>query len=177
MKYITETQLLRDRATNFSEKSQFIKDTPLQASLSIFLSHNHHDREYVKGLISRFAVLGITIYVDWNDTSMPRVTSKLTAAQIKRRMDQCKLFVVLASTNAIASKWVPWETGVADQMKGEDRVLVIPVADPTGRFSGAEYLGLYRMIAISDLGRMCVFEAETGRDLGTTASYFTRYAS
>jgi hypothetical protein len=92
-------------------------------------------------------------------------------------MRQCDLFVVLATNNAIASKWVPWETGVADQMKTEERVLVIPVADSSGRFIGAEYLGLYRKIALSDLGRFNIFEAETNRDLGGTETYFSRYAS
>lgn len=177
MQFITENQLLADRITNFTERRQFIKESAVQARLSIFLSHSHQDRRFVEGLIARFATLGITIYVDWNDSSMPRITTKLTAAQIKKRMNQCNLFVVLATSNAIASKWVPWETGVADQMKGEERVLVIPVADPSGRFQGAEYLGLYQKIAIDDLGRLSVFEAETGRILGTTANYFTRYAS
>jgi hypothetical protein len=177
VRFITETQLLEDRSTNFSEKRQNIKESANQARLSIFLSHSHHDRRFVEGLIARFAAIGISIYVDWNDSTMPRITTKLTAARIKQRMDQCNLFVVLATRNAIESKWVPWETGVADQMKGEERVLIIPVADPSGRFQGAEYLGLYRTVAINDLGRMSVFEAETGRDLGTTAAYFTRYAS
>ena len=177
MRYLTETQLLEDQTMNFSERRQFLKEAAAQARLTIFLSHSHKDRPYVKGLISRFAALEISIYVDWNDSTMPRVTSKLTASQIKRRMNQCHLFVVLATKNAIESKWVPWETGAADQMKGEERVLVVPVADPSGRFQGAEYLGLYRTIAINDLGRLSVFEAVTNRDLGTTATYFSNFAA
>jgi hypothetical protein len=177
MKYITEAQLLQDEVVNFSASRQFLKESASQARLPIFLSHSHRDRAYVKGLIARFAAQGIAIYVDWNDSTMPRITSKLTAAQIKRRMSQCHLFVVLATKNAVESKWVPWETGVADQMKGEERVLVVPVADPSGRFQGAEYLGLYRKIAINDLGCLSVFEAETNRDLGTTATYFSRFAA
>lgn len=177
MKFFSEAQLLESRMTNFSQKRAFIKESSTQAKISIFLSHSHKDRQMVEGLISRLAELGITIYVDWNDSTMPRITSRETAAKIKRRMDQCDLFAVLATRNAIESKWVPWETGVADQLKGEERVSVIPVADPSGRFVGAEYLSLYKKIAFDSLDKLSYFEAETDRNLGYLSSYFNRFAS
>lgn len=177
MKYLTETQLLEGRMTNFSQRREMIKESASQAQLTIFLSHSHKDRQYVEGLISLLSTMGIRVYVDWNDTSMPRITSKATAAKIKQRMSQCQLFVVLATQNAIESKWVPWETGVADQMKGEERVSVVPVADPTGRFKGAEYLGLYQTIALDALGKLSIFQAESNTDIGYANSYFKRYAS
>lgn len=177
MKYITERELLAARQTNFSESRQFVKAAAAQARISIFLSHSHKDRAMVEGLIAQFAALGITIYVDWNDSTMPRITSRDTAAQIKRRMSQCDLFVVLATQNAIESKWVPWETGVADQLKGEARVSVVPVADPSGRFAGAEYLALYRKLAFDSSNKWSFFEPETNRDLGYLTTYFNTFAS
>lgn len=177
MDYLTESQLLAERDLHVFERRHYIKEAASQAQLSIFLSHSHKDRSLVEGLIAHFATLGIRIYVDWNDSSMPRITSRATAAKIKQRMGQCSLFVVFATQNAIESKWVPWETGVADQMKGEARISVIPVADASGRYKGAEYLQLYQTMAIGPAGRLGLHQAETDTYSGGIADYFRRFAA
>jgi hypothetical protein len=51
----------------------------LEAELTVFLCHSHHDRVLVEGLIGLLDNIGIKIYVDWNDKSMPRVTNRETA--------------------------------------------------------------------------------------------------
>jgi len=85
------------------------------ARLSIFLSHSHLDKKIVLGWIRDLAALGVDMYVDWNDSSMPRETNRETADKIKQRIDDVDLFVVLATNAALESKWVSWEIGIADK--------------------------------------------------------------
>lgn len=106
---------------------------------------------------------------------MPRVTNRETADRIKRQIEANDLFVVLATRNAIESKWVPWEVGIADQMKPEIRVSVIPVADPSGRYEGAEYLQLYRRILTTDKGGKGIFAPDATSGL-TLENYLQIFA-
>jgi hypothetical protein len=136
MAYFTEQQLERFADSYELEKraSQFLNESRASASVSIFLSHSHKDRKKAKGLIRHLAGLGVEVYVDWNDSDVPRDTNRETAEKIKAKISDNTIFLVLATRNALESKWVPWEIGVADKTKGEARVLIIPVADPSGNF-------------------------------------------
>src|SRR4051812_15839850 len=111
MAYLTEDQLSRSSI----DYRAFDSTTRLRPSVTVFLSHSHKDREFVKGWIARLQREGVEIYVDWNDTALPSVTNRKTAEEIKRHIAQQQLFAVLATRNAMESKWVPWEIGVADQ--------------------------------------------------------------
>jgi hypothetical protein len=140
--YLSESFLLQ-----YADKRVYgICEYRFQADTTVFLSHSHQDKRIVKGLINYLAEQGIKVYVDWNDTSMPRVTSRETAEKIKGKIKENNLFWILATVSAMNSKWVPWEIGVADQSKQNDAIFIIPVSDPTGKFHGSEYLQLYRSI-------------------------------
>ncbi len=159
MAYFSEQELTRfavnARTQNFSNiKEAYARQ---EATVTIFLSHSHKDKLLVLGLIAYFDTLGIKIYVDWNDKDMPRVTNRETADRIKAKIHENKLFMILATTNAIDSKWVPWEVGIADQAKGPDQIIVIPVTDYSGNYRGAEYLQLYREVQTAAVGGMGVF--------------------
>jgi hypothetical protein len=159
MAYITENQLrtyannLKYAQTTFSN----VKSASVQAQVTIFLSHSSKDRELAQGLVFYLGSLGISVYVDWNDSDMPRVTNRETAERLKVKIRENSLFMILATRNAMESKWVPWEVGIADQAKGEHAMLLIPVADASGRFEGAEYLQLYRRVEAAALGGFGVF--------------------
>jgi hypothetical protein len=172
MAYFTEQQLERFAESYDLEKraSQFLNESKASAGLSIFLSHSHKDRKKARGLIRHFAGLGVEVYVDWNDSDMPRETNRETAERIKSKIDETRLFMVLATRNALDSKWVPWEIGVADKTKGEAAVLIIPVEDASGHFAGSEYLRLYRRVMIADDGKDAVFEPDK-----TKGSYLKDY--
>ena len=73
------------------------------------------------------------------------------------------------------SKWVPWETGVADQAKNNESIAVIPVNDSGGRFEGSEYLQLYRRIIIPDQGGLAIFKPSENK--GPMLDYFIRHLS
>ena len=79
---------------------------------------------------------------------MPRITNKETALRIKEKIKELDLFMLLATENALKSKWCPWELGVADSVKNWEEILIIPVADPSGEFKGNEYLQIYRHLRI-----------------------------
>src|SRR5262249_26088431 len=135
--------------------AQFLNESVATARLSVFLSHSHNDRKKVKGMIKLFASLGVDLYVDWNDSGLPRQIGRFTAEKIKNRIEELDLFMVLLTRNACKSKWVPWEIGVADQAKGEPKVLIIPVVDSSGSFYGMEFLRLYRRVTIATTGKTC----------------------
>ena len=177
MKYFTASELEGLRSQHILEWFSNVKSDPSQAKLTIFLSHSHHDRPLVEGLIRFFATQGVTIYVDWNDGTMPRVTNRETATRLKKRIETSALFMVLATQNAVDSKWVPWEVGVADQMKGEERITVIPVLDSSGRYPGAEYLQLYRRFAQSDhTGNRWIYEPESESLASGLGDYCKKFA-
>lgn len=139
-----KAQELRQRPTalNESQKASYKK--------VIFLSHSHKDKDLVEKVALFLLSQGTYLYVDWKDGSMPPVTSSETANKIKSRIKTCDEFVVLASNNALDSKWVPWELGFADAAKGMSKVFIFPVADNDGKWRGSEYFDLYQKI---ELGR------------------------
>lgn len=70
------------------------------------------------GAIEVIASHGGVPYIDEVDPAMPSHTSEETAELLKKRIVECKRFVLLTSPNSKDSRWVPWELGVADGKKG-----------------------------------------------------------
>ena len=137
------------------------------ARIKVFLSHSHldiadADSEDVAAARIVLANHGVDVYVDSEDPTMPRITSARTADFLKTRIRHCDKFVLLATTNARNSKWVPWELGFADEAKGMQHVAILPVADSNGRWEGNEYMGLYQRILLSDQGNPAIFPAGSG---------------
>ena len=66
---------------NFSMLNEAVEAHEKRASLStevvIFLSHKHSDKALVQQVVALFKSLGIRVYIDWLDSSMPPVTSTL----------------------------------------------------------------------------------------------------
>lgn len=87
------------------------------------------------------------IYVDCLDSEMPKTTNGLTAKKIKERIRQCDKFVLLATEQAIQSKWCNWELGYGDSQKYFKDIAVMPITNTEGgNFSGSEYLAIYPII-------------------------------
>jgi hypothetical protein len=137
----------------------FTKEYDPRSKSKIFLSHSHLDKDIVLNIIKLLTYYGQAyVYVDWNDTSMPSVTNIETAKQIKRRIEAMDYFLILATNNSLSSKWVPWEIGIAECKKGNEKIAVIPYEQNTGDFKGSEYLNLYRKIELSGDGKLGVWE-------------------
>jgi hypothetical protein len=119
-------------------------------STSVFLSHSHDDSEIVKKAAVFFRHNGIRIYVDWLDPSMPPITNGETAEKIKTLIKQCDKFVLLATNNAIASKWCNWELGYGDAHKYINKIALFPLPETSSNWTGTEYLRIYPRIQESD---------------------------
>jgi TIR domain len=118
---------------------------------SIFLCHAHTEKSIVEQAKLFFENLGISIYVDWEDQSMPEKPDGTTAINIKNQIiSKNEKFVVLATNNAIASKWCNWEIGIADPFKNPDKKMaLLPIADNNKTWNGNEYLQIYPRIELS----------------------------
>jgi len=128
-----------------NETRTFSKST---SSTSIFLSHSHHDKAKIEQAKLFFENLGISIYVDWADQTMPERTDGVTAKKIKNQIITLNdKFILLATNNAVSSKWCNWEVGIADTYKlPKDKIAILPLADNNRHWIGNEYLPIYPSI-------------------------------
>jgi hypothetical protein len=98
---LTETKLgyrtFSDRITEAKNELQHM------ATTTIFLSHSHDDKEEVKKAVVFLRSIGVRLYIDWLDPSMPPFTNAETAEKIKKKIKECSKFILLATNNAIAS--------------------------------------------------------------------------
>jgi len=138
----TQKSIILNEARSYSNK--------IHAQNSIFLSHSHHDSEYVKDVVVFLTKLGVDVYVDWMDDIMPKETSGKTAALLKQKIKENNKFVFLATNKSIESKWCNWEIGFGDANKYIDNIALFPLADDYIEWKGNEYLQIYPYIKESD---------------------------
>lgn len=130
-----------------NENRQFSRSSQ---TTSIFLSHAHTDREVIEQAVTFFRTLGISVYVDWMDHTMPERPNGETASNIKSKIQLNDKFVLLATNAAVASKWCNWEVGIADPYKSNSKKMALfPLADNSGTWDGNEYLQIYPRIESS----------------------------
>lgn len=133
-----------------------------------FLCHSHKDENLAIGLQVLLAENGWYLYIDWQDHEMPAQPNKVTASKIKNKITQLDWFLFLATPNSSASRWCPWEIGVADTRKPHERIIIIPTIDNSGKWYGNEYLQLYNQIDFSKAGKLA--EYQPGQTNGTFIS-------
>ncbi|KAB0517168.1 hypothetical protein F7R20_31415, partial [Pseudomonas brassicacearum subsp. brassicacearum] len=92
--------------------------------------------------------LGMSIYVDWADETMPEQTNGITATKIKNQIVCLNdKFILLATNEALASRWCNWEIGIADPFKlHKDKIALLPLIDSPSSWNGNEYLQIYPYI-------------------------------
>lgn len=114
----------------------------------IFLSHSIKDEILVLGLRNALTSMGVTVYVDWlDDPALDRTTvAPTTAVTLRQRMRSCRAMVYATSSNAAASRWMPWELGYFDGRHEQSKVAICPVATGADSFQGQEYLGIYKRL-------------------------------
>lgn len=111
---------------------------------TVFISHKHDDLEDLKGIIGFLEdTYNVKCYIDSRDKSMPSVTSGETATKLKTRIKQCDKFILLASNNAIESKWCNWELGYGDANKFKDNIALFPFKRSSETYKGNEYMAIY----------------------------------
>jgi hypothetical protein len=120
-----------------------------QASVSygVFLSYSIRDAEIVLRVKTILEQHGQKVFVDWiHDPHLDRANvTKESANRIRPRMRQCASLVYIHTENSPDSRWMPWELGYFDALKGIVAIFPIVRLD-RGGFQGQEYLGLYLYI-------------------------------
>ncbi len=118
-----------------------------------FLSHSTQDAELLPGVIRLLEGHGAQVYVDKKDDSLPPYTSRETATTLKRRIVECRKFVLFATKTSKDSRWMPWELGISDGVKPSGCITVLPSIDTAWdtSWSEREYLGVYDRIVWGDL--------------------------
>lgn len=165
MKYFTEGELRRyeRRHPDIRSENRIRKD---KAKTTIFLSHSHKDADLIQAAIAFLLDQGVLIYVDWLDPLMTSITTSGTALRIKNKIKENEKFIVLLSSNAKESKWVPWELGYADGVKKVGRVAILPILRSSqDSFNGVEYMELYPKINLEEFGSYThpVIEKDTSK--------------
>lgn len=119
-----------------------------QEVFDVFLSHSINDAELVLGVSALLESRGLSVYVDWVvDSEVDRSeVSKETATLLRDRMRQSKSLLYVATENASASKWMPWELGYFDGFR-TGGVAILPLLDTEDDpFPEQEYLSLYPVV-------------------------------
>ena len=151
MSFITESQLSNYRVrTKFFSKDDIVnlnesyyrnKTKPM-----IFLSHKHDESTILQDVIAFLKEEGVDIYVDWMDEDMPVYTNAETAIRLKEKIRTSSKFILIATSNAVNSKWCNWELGLGDAAKYIEHIALFPINRTNQSFSGAEYLKIYPYI-------------------------------
>jgi hypothetical protein len=130
-----------------STKHYSVRNQAKGTKKSIFLSHKHSDLKELQNIKRILENLEISVYIDWLDRNMPEITSKKTAERIKEN----DKFILVATDNAINSKWCNWELGFGDAQKFEnEKIALFPIRENGKDWSGNEYLELYPLIEYED---------------------------
>jgi len=117
-------------------------------TFDIFLSHSFRDAELILGVKEILESSGETVYVDWiSDPQLDRSRVVVsTAHTLRQRMSQCRGLVYASTVAATHSKWMPWELGYFDGLRGSENVAVMPLGLAVGRPS--EWAGVLGPLSI-----------------------------
>ncbi len=156
-----------------NESRKFSKATSIT---SIFLSHSHTDKDVIEQAKIFFENMGISIYVDWADKTMPESTNGVTAQKIKNQIISVNdKFVLLATNIAVSSKWCNWEVGIADPFKlPKKKMALLPLADNSGTWNGNEYLQIYPRIERSSINNNDYFVWYPDKSVETISDWLKR---
>ena len=120
---------------------------------SVFISHKHDDLDVIRGFLGFLKNMGVATYIDSFDPTMPGYTCGKTAERIKERIKQCDKFMLLATDNAITSKWCNWELGIGDVHKYKSNIAIVPVKNYNRTsYTGSEFLEIYPYLYQSSNG-------------------------
>jgi hypothetical protein len=155
MELITKSQLSAvrntfERSRSYGALTEAVRQKNVRNSIStdvtIFLSHKHGQKKELEDAIALLKSVNVNVYVDWADDGMPKTTSGATAQRLKEKIRTNKKFILLATEQAIESKWCNWELGIGDVHKYINNIALLVVKDDYGNFSGSEYLQIYPVI-------------------------------
>lgn len=134
-----------DNIVNLSKNSYRDNTKPM-----IFLSHKHDEHSILQDVIGFLKSEGVDVYVDWMDPTMPAYTNAETAHKLKEKIQISDKFILIATPDAIDSKWCNWELGLGDTAKYINNIALFPINQSHKTFKGSEYLSIYPYIEYED---------------------------
>lgn len=152
MRLITESEL---RNFNNTQNSVALSAMALESysveskanKTTIFLSHKHDESKVnLLAAINFLKGFDVEVYVDWLDEEMPKFTSGETAKKIKEKIQKNDKFILLATEEAINSKWCNWELGLGDAAKYRNNIALLAVKKDNSNYTDSEYLNIYPYI-------------------------------
>ncbi|VVM49934.1 hypothetical protein PS673_00711 [Pseudomonas fluorescens] len=155
MAILTEAEVIT-RSRNVSRSTQLIKSSMehnASSTFDVFLSHSSNEPdEIIFGIKGLLEDAKLKVYLDKIDDpqmSPARVTPE-TAEILRVRMRQSSSLLYVYSRHSTQSRWMPWELGFFDGLKGA--VGILPVVQSTqSSFRGEEYLGVYPYVDIATI--------------------------
>lgn len=159
MSYLTEKEirlhagqiLQRVRKTAGQVLAEAI--APDDKKFDVFLSYSSGEpQEVLVGVIALLEDRGLSVYIDkYSDPQLSPVNVTPKTTQILRdRMCNSNSLLYLYSQHSTRSRWMPWELGFFDGLKGS--VGVLPVTqNQEETFKGEEYLNLYPYVDIANV--------------------------
>lgn len=157
MAYLTESEV-RQRASSVTQRllksaTRVLSEaraTP-DAHFDVFLSHSSAEpEEILLGVKTILEDRGLKVYVDkYGDPHLsPDSVTPETAEVLRHRMRQSNTLLYVHSQHSKKSRWMPWELGFFDGLKGA--VGIIPVtSNQEETFKGEEYLNLYPHVDVA----------------------------
>ena len=153
MSFISESQLssYRRRTKIFSANDIInLNESYYRTRPMVFLSHKHDEQETLQDVVAFLKEEGVDVYVDWMDPSMPAYTNAETAHKLKQKIEVADKFILVATPNAINSKWCNWELGLGDAAKYKEHIALLTINRTYENFRGTEYLEIYPYIEYED---------------------------
>lgn len=155
MSFISESQLSNYRArTKMFSKDNIVSLNESQSrdktKPMIFLSHKHDEASILQDVIAFLKNEGVDVYVDWMDEDMPAHTSAETAVRLKEKIKKSNKFILLATQDAINSKWCNWELGLGDAAKYIENIALFSINKTHNSFNDSGYLEIYPRIEYQD---------------------------
>jgi hypothetical protein len=154
MAILTEAEVIA-RSRTVSRSTQIYKSANESyasvESFDVFLSHSSNEPdEIIFGIKGLLEDAKLKVYLDKIDDpqmSPARVTPE-TAEILRVRMRQSNSLLYVYSRHSTQSRWMPWELGFFDGLKGAVGVLPV-VQSSQSVFKGEEYLGVYPYVDIA----------------------------
>jgi len=129
---------------------------------TVFISHKHDDLKIIQGFLGFLKNMDVVTYIDAFDPTMPDYTCGKTAERIKERIKQCDKFMLLATDNAITSKWCNWELGIGDVHKYKANIAIAPVKNADRDiYTGSEFLEIYPYLFQGSSGSYYIYDPTT----------------
>jgi hypothetical protein len=153
MAILTEAEVI-ERSRTVNRSTKLIKSSneayASSETFDVFLSHSSNEPDDIifgiKGLLEDAQ---LKVYLDKVDDPQisPAYVTPETAEILRARMRQSSSLLYVYSRHSTQSRWMPWELGFFDGVKGV--VGILPVLQHTqNTFKGEEYLGVYPYVDI-----------------------------